>query len=355
MRKKLQQCTAAMLAAMLMLASVPAAASAEDTKKIVVIGDGISTGAGLAEGEKSYVTLVEEYTGAQVQNFAQDSYTTADVLACLEKSEVQAALSEADVILVTVGIHDIMDPFMETADSFMTEFGFAQFADVFTASLSDYGLTENQLLSYNNELIVAAKSNKEAAAANMLEIGEELSAYSNAQVVYQTVYNCIDTIENLDSLSAKRKSAYNSVCNVVSTSLNESVNASLQTIAQTYGCELIDTYTAFKGYAYKYANLSTLDVNPTAEAHAWMAGEVLSAISTLKIGDVNGDNVINASDAADVLVHAADVGAGNAGTLDAGQQAAADVNEDNVVDAADAASILVYAAIAGAGGSPSWD
>lgn len=70
------------------------------------------------------------------------------------------------------------------------------------------------------------------------------------------------------------------------------------------------------------------------------------------LGEVNGDSSINAKDAAEVLVHAANVGAGNGGTLSEEALTAADVNGDNTVNAMDAAEILVYSAEKGAGGSP---
>ncbi len=355
MRKKMQKYTAAMMAAILSLSAAPAAVSAEETLNIVVIGDSISTGAQLESGEKSYVELLEDYTGVTVQNFAEEGSTTQDVLDQLADAKVKTALSNADVILVSAGIHDIMDPFMAKADEYMVKWGFAHFEDVFFANLADYNLTEYDLLGYNADLAAALNQNKETAKANMLTIGEQLSAYSNATVVVQNVYNAIDTIENVDELTDKRKQAYTSVCNMVTNRLNESVNAAVTEIAANYSYQVADVHAGFLGYAYKYTNLADLDLNPTAAGHAWIAGEVLAASGILKKGDANADKTIDSLDAAEVLVHAANIGAGGTGTLGKSTASVVDVTADMVTDAADAAKILVYAAELGAGGNPTWD
>ena len=66
------------------------------------------------------------------------------------------------------------------------------------------------------------------------------------------------------------------------------------------------------------------------------------------LGDVNLDKTIDASDAADVLIAAARIGAGDDAGLTAQQSTLADVNSDGSVNAGDAAAILSYAAELGA-------
>ena len=66
-------------------------------------------------------------------------------------------------------------------------------------------------------------------------------------------------------------------------------------------------------------------------------------------GDINGDGVVNASDAAQILIAAALIGAGGTPALAEEQMDAADVNGDSTVNASDAAVVLIYAAAVGAG------
>ncbi len=78
-------------------------------------------------------------------------------------------------------------------------------------------------------------------------------------------------------------------------------------------------------------------------------GQAVPAVVSL--GDLDGNAVINAVDAAVLLQAAASVGAGGESGLSAEAEAFADLNADGAFDASDAALILQYAAYAGTGGT----
>ena len=65
--------------------------------------------------------------------------------------------------------------------------------------------------------------------------------------------------------------------------------------------------------------------------------------------DVNGDTIINASDATIILITASKIGTSEETGLTEAQENAADVNQDGKIDASDAAVILQYAADIGSG------
>ena len=67
-------------------------------------------------------------------------------------------------------------------------------------------------------------------------------------------------------------------------------------------------------------------------------------------GDPNSDGEVNAADAAEMLVSAAQIGTG----AEIAVTSAADVNADGTVDASDAAAVLSYAAAKGTGADVSW-
>jgi hypothetical protein len=69
----------------------------------------------------------------------------------------------------------------------------------------------------------------------------------------------------------------------------------------------------------------------------------------LDLGDVTGDNAINAKDANSVLIAAARLGTNLSSGLTEAQMKAADVNGDDSINAKDASIILLYAAFAGTG------
>lgn len=80
---------------------------------------------------------------------------------------------------------------------------------------------------------------------------------------------------------------------------------------------------------------------------------VKEAAPTIPLGNLNGDDAINANDAAILLAAAAASGAGGDSGLTEEQIKAADLNADDNFDAIDAAIILQYAAYAGTGGKDS--
>ena len=66
----------------------------------------------------------------------------------------------------------------------------------------------------------------------------------------------------------------------------------------------------------------------------------------LSLGDVNGDGIIDAVDASDVLAYYAKVSTGQNGGFSAEQQTAADVDLNGIIDSVDASDILAYYAYA---------
>lgn len=327
-------------------------AHGEHVRKIVVLGDSIATGAGLAENESSYVDLLEDYTNIQIQNFAQAHYTTGDMLTCLSDSQVQEALSQADVILINIGEHDIMDSFLEVSKGFMAKFGFEKFTDVFSAKLEDYGFKdENDLMPYANEMAAAIRENQDSAAENIQLINTELSKYPQAEIIWQTDYNLLDTLDFYDTLSTRRQTAYGAIMNPAKTTLNKALNTYIAQFAEADNCIVADISAEFAGKAYEYTNLYQLDLNPTAAGHARIAEMIIQQSGLSRMGDVTDDKVIDASDAAQILLHAANAGSGKEEILNADQITGGDVDEDGMLDSADAAQILVYAAYEGTGQS----
>ena len=68
-------------------------------------------------------------------------------------------------------------------------------------------------------------------------------------------------------------------------------------------------------------------------------------------GNLTGDSVINASDAAKILIGASNYGAKGQTGLTGAQEDAGDVNGDHKINASDAAIVLIYSAAVGAGKS----
>lgn len=344
---------AAMLAAMMLNPAPALAAGAEDgtARKLVVLGDRISAGAALEDASRSYAALTAAYFDADVTSFASDSCTTADLLVQLDDPQVQAALSEADMILFSVGMQDIMADFTAQLIEYQNQLGFETLDELYTASRSDLNVSDDDLSAYSTTLKRKLEANQETCADNIRAIGEKLSAYSNAQIICPNLYNSLNTIKGLEDMSIKRQMAYRSIMNPAGWA-DDYVNASYTELAENYGFVVIDAYGIFSGRAYKYTNQMQLDYSPNVQGHSRIAQEIIHRITNAVIGDLNNDGAVNASDAATVLEHAAVFGTDQKGTIRKEEWILADATRDGKADASDAAEILIYAAAVGIGETP---
>lgn len=76
----------------------------------VALGDSITTGYGLGEGEKAFPQLLAEANGLDLTDLAEDGLTGAELSAALQTDkELQQAVAGADIITVTIGGNDLMN------------------------------------------------------------------------------------------------------------------------------------------------------------------------------------------------------------------------------------------------------
>jgi len=112
--------------------------------------------------------------------------------------------------------------------------------------------------------------------------------------------------------------------------------------AKIEGDKIIPTDTTIQ-YTYDCGNRLTADFTITAQR----IGDSSEILYTL--GDTDHSGIVDATDAARILVAAAELGVGATCSLNADQQTAGDVNKDQQLDASDASIILIYASETGAG------
>ncbi len=384
MKKITKILTAVLTAGVTALTAVPFQVSAvEKNSNIVLLGDGVFSGAGLSQNDRSCVEILDSMTDAEIHNFSSDTATTADVLALLDDADVQSSLASADVIIVSVGMQDVFVPYIAEVDTIIQEYrdnGYEleHLTDLFDKYMYDYGIGSLDELDVvasqiSGRIATAARSKRNDASANLESIGEKLSAYPNAKVMYVNCFNIMDTLSNVADLTSRRQDAYNVIKRPVGSVLNSdkiNLNSAIRNNASNYGSTIIDTFNGFAGMAYEYGYLPVLTPNPSRIGHEWIGLEILSGIAedensgvmgTLKMGDVNCDGNIDAADAAKVLVHSANKGGGSVGYFGTYAEKIANVStagktlsegETDEIDAIDAAFILQYAALQGSGEAP---
>ena len=94
---------------------------------------------------------------------------------------------------------------------------------------------------------------------------------------------------------------------------------------------------------------TTLPATTTTQATTTTSAPAETSVTPYSKGDVDGDGIINAKDAARVLIAAAYIGTGNKTGLTAEAESAADVNKDGTINSKYASVILQYAAAVGTG------
>lgn len=76
---------------------------------------------------------------------------------------------------------------------------------------------------------------------------------------------------------------------------------------------------------------------------------------SLNLGDINGDGIIDASDASAILAEYAAASTGSDSLLNEAQKKAADINNDGLIDAGDASNVLAYYSYTSTGGTESFE
>ena len=102
MKKKLM---AIILSVLFVVALFPVSAFAAG-EKVLFLGDSITAGDGLGEGEMSYVDIMES-DGYDIAVEAESGFTTQDILNNME--EYEFAIGIYDFVVITIGGNDLMN------------------------------------------------------------------------------------------------------------------------------------------------------------------------------------------------------------------------------------------------------
>lgn len=355
---------AAMLTIAAMTMPMPTASAADtvDPYSVVVLGDSISTGYGLEDSSKSYVSILERQMNQKVTNLAKDGTTSSELLQSLQgDSTMQGAVAGADVIVVTIGANDILQPVLNNDVVKVSDYD-----DVYQLANA---IKTNQIAfqKYLRANMPTAVAN---ANANIDSIILQLkSTNDHAKLVFQTVYDPLSVDQDDTGLSDNALSMLNTFSNGQmyqylngsangSTYIAVGLNQNLQTHAQNGEIYLADVYDTFLHHAWTNVNIANADVHPTVAGHAAIANLLLDSgyfptVTSAK-GDVDGDGNIAVSDAVSILTEYARVAAGNAEQFTQAQKNSADVNGDGTIDVSDAVGILTYYAKQAAGQTPSF-
>ncbi len=359
MRKKYLANAAAFLTAVTMMTGVmPMTANAADGEVIVALGDSITTGYS-NDGTliASYADMVSSYYGADLINLAEDGATSADLLTKLSDASVQETIASADVILVSIGGNDIMQPLLSNDYIDSTQYQTMQglikaMREKESADPSFKLLFSLYLNNIMPDTITACRSNIEEIAAQLKSLN------SSAEIVFQTVYNPMDVDADDTDL------ATSGTMETLSANVLRYVEGDESNMFYTYGVNdairglegvtIADSYETLFDHGHYYTNITYLDVHPNSIGHLAIAETVLSAMNRTENGTENG-----------TLLRKAYAGSGAEQTLSGVNSAInesllgrvlknsyGDVDANGTVEIADATAALTIYACVGASVEP---
>lgn len=262
---------AAGAAAVFVPALLSFSASAEEIESITVLGDSISSGYGLNEGERSYASYLGEYFGAEVENFAADGKTTSQLLELLEGDDaVSESVGKSDLICVSIGGNDVMDVFFD--DLIGIAGGFSAPSAEGSFGFSPESIQE-LILSFSSSLGPAAAE----AGENIRKIAARIEEINpKARLIFQTIYNPFETDnENM-------KPVYSPIYTFTSIYLG-TINSSIR---NSTGLEYADIQNKFKGGCTLYTNINNMDIHPNKIGHLLIAEEIVQQLK------LSGENEI---------------------------------------------------------------
>lgn len=110
-RKIISVFTAIMVFLVTIVGSIPElgfpVSAADVPKKVLILGDSISTGYGLADASaESFGALIDTANNIDLTNLAVNGDTSLGFLNKLNNNTMQTAVQNSDIILVSIGLND---------------------------------------------------------------------------------------------------------------------------------------------------------------------------------------------------------------------------------------------------------
>lgn len=298
---------------------VPASASAAGTGSYVALGDSISAGYGLGEGELSFPERLAQSTGYALADFSSsEGVTSQALLETLSQPEVADAVKNADVITITVGGNDLMNALYE----YLAEASGTMTADEIREGLENGSFDMFALMGLMQQLDGFPISSQASAALTALRtnlssaLAQIKGMNPDAACIVANQYNPYGHINN--PFAADIVSTFEVGV--------RALNTTLERVAQARGATVADVHSAFAASSanpcnayFTGLNNFSLDFHPNALGHQLIAEEVEQAlpepdpvqtydvwvagtqVSDDNAGDVLGDSTVSYDPASQTL------------------------------------------------------
>ncbi|MDD6011622.1 MAG: GDSL-type esterase/lipase family protein [Oscillospiraceae bacterium] len=229
---------ALMMALAMIFSLCSGAFAAGDTEpNLVVLGDSIAAGAGLRDKSDCFGALIAEANGYGYENFAKNGYTTSDLKVQLQEPEVSEAVSQADIIAISIGGNNFLQNL---------------------AVLAVNGLFGNY--SKIDEVVAKLKPELEEIALEIRELNPDVT------LMVQTLYNPVGNLIN-------NAYAYGT----------EQLNNAIREVGEKPACTftVVEVAETFEGHSNYIQNDFT---HPNEMGHYVIACEYLEVLAEMGLG-----------------------------------------------------------------------
>ncbi len=248
-------------------------------KTYVALGDSISTGAGLANIDQSFVSQVAAQNGYDLTNLAQDGETTASLVGKMSDPAVVTAITSADVITISIGGNDMMNV--------VYDFVAQQYNKANPGANVDGNYIKTELQNKNMALFtftISVLSNLDVSVFSdkLTELsGNFMKILASIRIVNAKAEIIILNQYNPYRFAAQGIPNMEAIVEVFENGISM-LNAGLVMIGKQYQCVEADVHGAFASATQNPCNASfismNLDFHPNAFGHGLIAEEVNSVL-----------------------------------------------------------------------------
>lgn len=255
-----------------------------DTVNYVAFGDSISYGYGLENPDtENYVNILADHLNANTDNYSINGITSAELITMLDTGEYDDQITNADVITISIGSNDILQPFMQVvADTIGVEYSENISQDLLTwyqnADMVELLTAINNLNTVlpNNQTILDACNN--FAQNNFPTIISDIKQLNpDCEILVDNIYNPYYGCNISGALDL----------GTISDAYVQQINLAFDTSSTEYTVvNLYDTFNTTGLTNVDVTNLN-LDPHPNKIGHSAIASQCISLCKT-EPGDNNG-------------------------------------------------------------------
>ena len=238
-------------------------------QKVVFVGDSIAAGVGLegyngtgSNPPSCYASILGEQYKKELdgtceglmRNGAVSGDTSDNLLDRLEKGELDDYLFGSNAVVISIGGNDIMKP----ALNFLSEdLGLKTQEDIKNFDTSK--LANPATLSKINDQLQQISENLTNFKINVPKIINAIRSKTEAVIVFQTVYNPLDSNKSIAMLS--------NIIGEKITELNGIIESNSKNQDGSLNYLVCDVHKEFAGKSKELTNIDQYDIHPNAEGH----------------------------------------------------------------------------------------